>query len=613
VTVAPAPPNAAPSAEFTATGEDLGISLDAGRSADTDGTITSYAWDFGDGTTGTGATAAHDFAAAGTYTVRLTVTDDDGATATAERQVVATEPVSNAIVAKDTFNRTVTGGLGTADVGGAWRASAGGSRLSVTPGAAVLPLPGKGNNTGAYLADVAQTSADVRMSFRLDSMPTGSGTWVYVVGRRVDAGNEYRVNVKVAADGKVSLLLNRLAGGTEAWPGGEVVVPGLTYSEGMTLNARVQVSGTGTTQVTASVWADGTAEPATPQLVRTDSTAALQAPGAVGVNAYRPSSATDATAVRVTGFRVMAVGADEPENAAPTAAFTATAAGLQVSVDGSASADPDGSVASYAWTFGDGTTGTGATAAHEYAAAGTYRVTLTVTDDTGATGETTQQVEVTAPAEVPVLAGDAFGRTVSGGLGTADVGGAWTASAGGSRLSVTPGAAELALPGKGNNTGAYLGEVSETGADIRTSFRLSSMPTGGGTYLYVVGRRVDAANEYRVNVKVAADGRVSLILNRLAGGTEAWPGGEVVVPGLTYTEGMTLNARVQVSGTGTTTIAATVWADGQAEPAAPHLLRTDSTEALQVPGSVGLTAYRPSSATDATAVRVTGFTVRAIA
>ncbi|MGY1595206.1 PKD domain-containing protein, partial [Geodermatophilus sp. SYSU D00708] len=148
VTVAPAPPNVAPSAEFTATGKDLGISLDAGRSADTDGSITSYAWEFGDGTTGTGATAAHDYTVGGTYTVRLTVTDDDGATATAERQVVATEPVSNEIVAKDTFNRTVSAGLGTADVGGAWKASAGASRLSVTPGTAVLSLPGKGNNTG---------------------------------------------------------------------------------------------------------------------------------------------------------------------------------------------------------------------------------------------------------------------------------------------------------------------------------------------------------------------------------------------------------------------------------------------------------------------------------
>jgi hypothetical protein len=74
----------------------------------------------------------------------------------------------------------------------------------------------------------------------------------------------------------------------------------------MRLEVRVRTSGAGTTDVAATVWAAGTAEPAAPQLVRTDATAALQAPGAVGIAAYRPGSATAATAVRVTGFEVTA-------------------------------------------------------------------------------------------------------------------------------------------------------------------------------------------------------------------------------------------------------------------------------------------------------------------
>jgi hypothetical protein len=75
----------------------------------------------------------------------------------------------------------------------------------------------------------------------------------------------------------------------------------------MTLDVRVQVSGTGTTGIAATVWADGTPEPGTPQLVRTDTTAALQAAGSVGLAAYRPSTATAATAVRVTSFGVRPV------------------------------------------------------------------------------------------------------------------------------------------------------------------------------------------------------------------------------------------------------------------------------------------------------------------
>ncbi|MGY1594183.1 PKD domain-containing protein, partial [Geodermatophilus sp. SYSU D00708] len=502
---APAP-NVAPTAAFTAAAEALAVSVDGSGSADADGSVASYAWDFGDGATGTGRTASHTYRQAGTYPVRLTVTDDDGATATTSRQVTVTapptgggeEPPAGAIAA-DAFGRTVSAGLGTADVGGAWTASVGASRLSVTPGTAVLGLPGAGNNTGAYLGDVSLTDADVRAKLALSAAPVGGPVSMYVVGRRVDAANEYAVNVKVAAGGQVSLLLSRVAGNVEAWPGGEVVVPGLTYRAGTVLNVRVQVSGTGTTTVKATVWAEGSAEPTTPQLTRTDTTTGLQKAGSVGLAAYRAGSSTAATAVRVTSFAVTPVGAgSQPQNAAPTAAFTAAAEALAVSVDGSGSADADGSVASYAWDFGDGATGTGRTASHTYGQAGTYPVRLTVTDDRGATATTTRSVTVVAPAppaDPAMIAADAFGRTVSAGLGTADVGGAWTASAGASRLSVTPGTAVLGLPGAGNNTGAYLGDVSVTDADVRAKLALSAAPVGGPVSMYVVGRRVDAANE----------------------------------------------------------------------------------------------------------------------
>jgi hypothetical protein len=170
--------------------------------------------------------------------------------------------------------------------------------------------------------------------------------------------------------------------------------------------------------------------------------------------------------------------------------------------------------------------------------------------------------------------------------------------------------AELALPAAGNNTGSYLGAVSSTGTDVRTSFSLSSMPTGDGTYVYVTGRRVGTGNEYRARVRVLPDGRVGLALSRLSGGAETFPGGEVIVPGVTYTAGGTLHVRVQVSGTGTTQIATTVWT-GTTEPAAPQLTRTDTTAGLQAAGGVGLAVHRPNSATAATAVRFTTFTVRA--
>ncbi len=156
---------------------------------------------------------------------------------------------------------------------------------------------------------------------------------------------------------------------------------------------------------------------------------------------------------------------------------------------------------------------------HTYSAAGTFPVTLTVTDDDGATDSSTQQVEVTDALNTGLVARDTFNRSVTGGLGVADVGGEWTVGVGGTRQSVRDGVAELGLPAAGNNTGSYLGGVSSASTDLRTSFALSAMPTGAaGTYVYVTGRRVSTGNEYRARVRVAADGRVFLALSRLVGG-----------------------------------------------------------------------------------------------
>jgi PKD repeat protein len=87
------------------------------------------------------------------------------------------------------------------------------------------------------------------------------------------------------------------------------------------------------------------------------------------------------------------------DNVAPTASFTFACTDLACSFDGSGSTDSDGTIAIYAWNFGDGTTGSGATVSHTYAAAGTYTVTLTVTDDDGATDGEAQSVTVTSPSE----------------------------------------------------------------------------------------------------------------------------------------------------------------------------------------------------------------------
>ncbi|MER8193457.1 collagenase [Streptomyces microflavus] len=80
------PGNQAPTAEFTATVKDLTVTL-TDRSTDRDGSIAARSWDFGDGTTSTQTDHTKTYSAAGSYTVKLTVTDDKGATATTTRTV----------------------------------------------------------------------------------------------------------------------------------------------------------------------------------------------------------------------------------------------------------------------------------------------------------------------------------------------------------------------------------------------------------------------------------------------------------------------------------------------------------------------------------------------
>ena len=121
----------------------------------------------------------------------------------------------------------------------------------------------------------------------------------------------------------------------------------------------------------------------------------------------------------------------DPANQTPIAAVTATNTGATFTFSAAGSADSDGAVTGFTWSFGDGSApATGEQVVHEYAAAGTYTVTLTVTDDDGASTTATREVVVPAtdaggptdPAE-PTEYGTPLPNTGADVLGLAAVGG----------------------------------------------------------------------------------------------------------------------------------------------------------------------------------------------
>ncbi len=82
--------NNPPSVSFSSNCTDLICNFDASASSDSDGTITSYAWDYGDFGTGTGQTSGHTYATSGVYTVMLTVTDNAGAASSSSQNLSVT-------------------------------------------------------------------------------------------------------------------------------------------------------------------------------------------------------------------------------------------------------------------------------------------------------------------------------------------------------------------------------------------------------------------------------------------------------------------------------------------------------------------------------------------
>ncbi|MCW4002933.1 MAG: PKD domain-containing protein [Candidatus Bathyarchaeota archaeon] len=193
----------------------------------------------------------------------------------------------------------------------------------------------------------------------------------------------------------------------------------------------------------------------------------LNSPWSAGQTVKIKVVTTDGTFMEMTGKIPSA--SNPSGNIAPIARFSSSTNDLTANFDASASSDPDGSIVSYAWNFGDSQTGSGVTTSHTYSAAGTYNVVLTVTDNEGATGTVSHGVTVTEPTEPPHMSSFAVSAPSS--------------VTAGSSFSVTVTAKDQF----GNTFSSYSGTVTLTSGDSQAVLPSPLAISGGsGTFTGVV-------------------------------------------------------------------------------------------------------------------------------
>ncbi|WP_273652151.1 hypothetical protein [Cellulomonas fimi] len=197
------------------------------------------------------------------------------------------------------------------------------------------------------------------------------------------------------------------------------------------------------------------------------------------------------------------------------------------------------------------------------------------------------------------VAVDAFGRTVSGGWGTAVTGGAWSTAGGEANdYAVANGIASMQVRKAGWQLGTSLPTVKSSDTDLRATVSLDKTPVGGSVDADVVGRFVNATSGYRLRVKMLADGKVRTSLISVNGSTTTTLASQTPL-GLTGGAGKQLEVRLVATGTSPTKLQAKIWAAGTAEPADWQVAASDSTAALQTAGGIAFGGYTGPSVTNA--------------
>jgi hypothetical protein len=195
-------------------------------------------------------------------------------------------PAGTKPLAVDTFSRTVSDGWGSAETGGPYATGTGtGASFSVSGGSGRVTVPAAGVSRQALLGSASSANVDLHISVATDKAATDGAAQIFtLVTRRDEAGDEYRIRARFVADG-VRLGVAKIVGGVSSDVGGEVLVAGLTRVVGEPIVLRAQVKGKQPATIKVKAWAASKPEPSDWVLTQTDTDAALEGPGLVGVRA----------------------------------------------------------------------------------------------------------------------------------------------------------------------------------------------------------------------------------------------------------------------------------------------------------------------------------------
>jgi PKD repeat protein len=347
VTVPP-PANQTPVADFSFHRSGLSVTFHD-ESTDSDGTLVEWQWDFGDGHSSTAQNPVHTYAEEGSYSVTLSVWDDEGAT-DSETGTVTVPPPGNQPPVAD-FETTVTG-------------------------------------FHVQFTDLS-TDPDPDGSLISWHWRFGDGATAYDPSpdHTYSAAGTYQVTLTVVDNYGASDSETR--GVTVTSPGNQA--PTADFSTEIT---DLSVSFTDLSDdpdgnVDAWSWDFGDGTNSTER----DPTHTYAKAGTYSVIL----TVTDDDGATGSATKTVTVTVPTPGNQPPVADFSSTITGLYVDFTNlSTDPDPDGEVISWSWRFGDGGFTTVWSPDHTYTSSGTYTVTLTVVDNYGVRGEISRDVTVTA-------------------------------------------------------------------------------------------------------------------------------------------------------------------------------------------------------------------------